>query len=229
MGKTDNAVLDQFIQPLIEKWEKREKPGLPVITVSVEPGSNGHVVGKRVADMLGFDFLDRDIIKAIAESADISDQMVASIEEERMSGIQDFIASLVNDRYLWPGVYLEHLMKVIGIIANHGGAVILGRGANFIIPPDKLLSVRVVAPLGQRVANVAREHGVSKEAARRRVMHRESRRAAFVKQSYNADIADPYNYNLVINTQKTDLDAAVGVIVGALIGGKKLADQRCFA
>jgi cytidylate kinase len=79
------------------------------------------------------------------------------------------------------------------------------------------------------VASVASEHGVSKEEARRRVMHRESRRAAFVKQSYNADIADPYNYNLIINTQKTDLDAAVGAIAGALIGGRKLADQRCFA
>jgi len=229
MGKEGIVAIDQFIEPLIKKWQKKDKPGLPVITISTEPGSGGHAIGECVAEMLGFDFFDRDIIKAIAQSADISDQVIASLEKERLSGISDFVASLINDRYLWPGVYLEHLMKVVGIIAKHGGAVIMGRGANFIIPADEQLSVRVVAPLDYRVKNVARDRGASEDEARRRVIHRESRRAAFVKQSYNADIADPYNYNLVINTHKADFDAALGAILGALIGGKKLVDQRCFS
>jgi cytidylate kinase len=229
MEEEHQASLDNFIQPLIEKWKGREKTGQPVITVSVEPGSGGHVIGKQLAEMLGLDLFDRDIIKAIAESAHVSDQVVASIEKERLSGIQDFIASLVNDRYLWPGVYMEHLMKVIGIIAKHGGAVIIGRGANFIIPPEEHLSVLVVAPLERRVANVAQWFGVSEDEARRRVLQRESRRAAFIKQSYNADVTDAHNYNLVINTGKTDHDAAIGTIVGALMGGKKMADKRCFS
>lgn len=228
MGKEGQAAVDDFIQPLIEKWKKRKKAGLPVITISVEPGSGGHVIGRRLAEMLNLDYFDREIIKAIAESAHISDQVVSSLEKERLSGIQDFIASLVNDRYLWPGVYMEHLMKVIGIIAKHGGAVIIGRGANYIIPPKEHLSVRVVAPLEQRVKNVAREYGVPEGEARRRVVFRENRRAAFIKHSYNADIADPYNYNLVINTAKVDLDAAVGSILGALTGADKMVARKCL-
>jgi len=229
MEEEHQTSLDNFIQPLIEKWKKREKTGQPVITLSVEPGSGGHVIGRRLAEMLAFDYFDHDIIKAIAESARISDRVVASIEKERLSGIQDFIASLVNDRYLWPGVYMEHLMKVIGIIAKHGGAVIIGRGANFIIPPKERLSVRVVAPLEQRVANVAREYGVPENEARQRVLFRENRRAAFIKKSYHADIADPYNYNLVVNTAETGLDAAVGAILGALTGADKIVARKCFS
>ncbi len=231
MGNESNsgsAAIDRFIQPLIEKWKKGQTAGLPVITISVEPGSGGHVIGRRLAETLGLGYFDHDIIKAIAKSAHVSDQVVASIEKERLSGIQDFIASLVSDRYLWPGLYLEHLMKVIGIIAKHGGAVIMGRGANFIIPPDERLSVRVVAPLAQRVANVAREYGVPEETARRRVMNRENRRAAFIKRSYHADIANPYHYNLVINTAACDMDSAVGAIIGALAGGEKMTARKCF-
>ncbi len=228
MGEADNAALNRFIEPLIEKWKKRKKTGLPVITISVEPGSGGHVIGEQLAEMLGLDLFDRDIIKAIAESAHVSDQVVASIEKERLSGVQDFIASLINDRYLWPGVYLEHLMKVIGIIAKHGGAVIIGRGANFIIPPEEHLSVLVVAPLERRVANVAQWFGVSEDEARRRVLQRENRRAAFIKQSYNADVTDAHNYNLVINTGKTDHDAAIGAIVGALVGAEKMSARKCL-
>ncbi len=227
-GNSDSAAIDHFIQPLIEKWKKGEKRGQPVITISVEPGSGGHVIGKRLAEILGLDYFDHGIIKAIAKSAHVSDQVVASLEKERLTGIQDFIASLVSDRYLWPGLYLEHLMKVIGIIAKHGGAVIMGRGANFIIPPDERLSVRVVAPLAQRVANVAREYGVSEEEARRRVVNRENRRAAFIKKSYHADIANPYHYNLIINTGASDMDTAIGAIIGALVGGREMTTRKCF-
>ena len=31
-----------------------------------------------------------------------------------------------------PGIYLEHLMNVVGVFAKHGHAVIVGRGADFL-------------------------------------------------------------------------------------------------
>jgi cytidylate kinase len=102
----------------------------------------------------------------------------------------------------------------------------VGRGANFIIPPAERLSVRVVAPLELRVQNIAQVYGVPIETARRRVLHRESRRAAFVKQSFHTDVADPENYDLVINTAKSDNDTAVGAIMGAISGGKKMIEKN---
>jgi len=200
----------------IEKWKSRKKSDLPVITFSVSPGSGGHIIARRVAEVLKFDFFDRNIVKFVAEDAGISERVIRSIEKERLSGIQDFIASLVDDRYLNPGVYLEHLMNIINVIAKHGRAVIVGRGGNFILLPVECLCVRIVAPLELRVQNIARAYEVPVETARRRVLHRESRRAAFVKQSFHADVADPDNYDLIINTAKIDNDAAVRAIVGAI-------------
>ena len=144
------------------------------------------------------------------------------MEKERMSGIQDFISSLVNDRYLWPGVYLDHLMKVVAAIASHGNAVIVGRGANFLIPPAERLSIRVIAPLEHRVKHVAEEFNVTAEEAKRRVIQRENRRAAYIKQSFNANVANPNNYDLVINTQKLNIDAAMGAVIGMVVGSKDI-------
>jgi len=135
---------------------------------------------------------------------------------------------LVDDRYLYPGIYLEHLMNVVGVIAKHGHAVIVGRGANFIIPPGECLSVRVVAPLELRVRNIAQVYEVPVETARRRVLHRESRRAAFVKQSFHTDVANPDIYDLLVNTAKSGNDAAVGAILGTISGGKKLIEKNCL-
>ncbi len=228
MGKNKEELVAEFIDAQVEKWKNRRKSDLPVITFSISPGSDGHTIARRVAEVLKFDFFDRYIVKIIAEHAHISDRVIRSIEKERLSGVQDFIVSLIDDRYLYPGIYLEHLMNVVGVIAKHGHAVIVGRGANFIIPPGEHLSVRVVAPLELRVRNIAQVYEVPIETARRRVLHRESRRAAFVRQSFHADVAEPDNYDLVINTVKCDNDAVVGAIIGAISGGKKLIEKNCL-
>lgn len=218
--KTKKKPIEQFIDNQVKIWKTKTEGHIPVITISTEPGSGGHVIAQRVSHQLGIALFDRDIVKEIAESARISDTVIASMEKERLTGVEDFIASLVDDHYLYPGVYTEHLMRVVSAIASHGSAVIVGRGANFIIPPEECLRVRVVAPLKSRVANVVKKHGVSDQEAKRRVLNRENKRRAFIRQSFNADASDPDNYDLVINTGQMPIDGGVGAIIGSVIGTK---------
>jgi cytidylate kinase len=65
--------------------------------------------------------------------------------------------------------------------------------------------------------------GTSLEQAKQRVIRRESRRRAFIRHSFNANVRDPLNYDLTINTGKLDTESAVEAVVGAIIGcqGKK--------
>ncbi len=188
---------------------------IPVITVSMKPGSGGSLVAQEVADRLGFDYFHRDIIQGIAKSAKIRASVIDTLEKERLSGVEDFIASLYKDQYLYPGIYMEHLVKVVNTIANHGRAVIVGRGANFILPPEERFSLRIVAPLEIRIQNVARAYKVSAEA-RKRVIGRESRRSAFIRKSYNADISDPENYDLTINMGRMFIETAVEAVIAAV-------------
>jgi cytidylate kinase len=134
------------------------------------------------------------------------------MEKERLSGVQDFISSLLSDRYLWPGVYLDHLNEVVHAVEKRGGAVIVGRGAMYILPAERILSIRIVAPLQVRIRNIVRSYQVAEEAARRRILNRDSRRAAFVKKSFHADITDVLHYDLVVNTGKTSVEEAVEAV-----------------
>jgi len=45
---------------------------------------------------------------------------------------------------------------------------------------------------------------------------REARRKAFIRKSFNADVADPVNYDLVINTEFLSFDSAVEIVQCAL-------------
>ena len=212
-----------FVAAQVKLWKTKiakngsiARPPFPVITVCMEPGSGGSIIAQKIANQLDFDFFHNDIINEIAKSSHISRQVVETLEKERLSGINDFISSLINDKYIWPGIYLDHLMKIVHVIGRHGRAVIVGRGANFILPDRERFSVRVAAPLEDRIQNVVREYGVSENRAKRRILRRESVRCAFVRQSFHEDIEDPLHYNLILNTGKLSIKYAVNAVIGAI-------------
>jgi cytidylate kinase len=183
----------------------------------MEPGSGGSILAQQIADRLEFDLFNREIVEEIAKSAEIRETVIETLEKDRLSGIEDFIASLVKDYYIHPDLYLEHLFKVISTIAKHGRAVIVGRGANFFLPAHEIFAVRVIAPLEIRIRNVALKYNVAAEEAKRRIIQRESRRKAFVRHSFNADISDPIHYDMVINTGKISIAAAVEAVIAAVM------------
>ena len=217
-GKT----LDKIIDEQVKKWEmiraerSVKEEALPIITISREPGSGGRIVAQRIAERLGLDLFHQEIIHEMAKSTRASPTLLATLDEKALSVLQDWISTLINRNHLWPDQYLKHLMNVIGSIGRHGRAVMVGRGANFILPPDGRFRVRIVAPLTMRVENVAREFGVTLDEAKRRVLRTDSDRRAFVRKYFHADITAPVNYDLVINTGTVSIDAAVEAIKGAL-------------
>jgi len=220
--KIKRRSIHQIIEEQVQKWqilstEKKIDPeGISVVTVSREPGSGGNIVAKSLSEKLGFDLFYQEIIHEMAESARVSIRLLETLDEKGVSVLDDWISSLVDKRHLWPDKYLQHLMKVIGTIGKHGRAVIIGRGANFVLPPDKSLRVRIIAPLESRIKNVAREFDINVEEARRRVIKTESDRRAFVRKYFNADIKAPLSYDIVINTGTLDIDSALDAIKGAL-------------
>jgi len=180
------------------------------------PGTGGRVVAKKLAGKLGFEVFHQEVLLEIARRADVSEKLLETLDEKGLTVLEDCISSLVYDRHLWPDEYLKHLMKVIGAIGEHGRAVIVGRGANFIVSPENRFRLRIVAPQNVRIANVASTFDVTAEDAKRRIIRTESDRRAFIRKYFNADIADPTNYDLVINTEALEIDKAVEAVIAAL-------------
>ena len=220
--KAKTRSIEQMIEAQMTKWrltttEIAEGTALrPVVTISREPGSGGKLVAARIAEKMTLDLFHQEVIHAMAQSADISAQFVQTLDEKGLTVLENWISSLVDDRHLWPDQYMRHLMKVIGTIGKHGGAVVVGRGANFILAPENRFRVRVVAPLEKRIENVSREFGVPALVAKRRIVRTESDRRAFIRKYFHADIADPINYDLVINTGGMGIDAAAETVEAAL-------------
>lgn len=219
--KTKKRSVIKIVEEQVKKWqimkvkEKKEAIVLPVITISREPGSGGRIVATELGKKLGLDVFHQEIINEMAESAQVSSRILKTLDEKGLSVLEEWITSLVDNQHLWPDQYLRHLMKVIGTIGKHGSAVIVGRGANFVLPPEGRIRVRIIAPLDVRVENVSSNFEVSAEDAKRHIIRTESERKAFIRKYFNADITDPINYDLVLNTGTLSIEAAANAIKSA--------------
>lgn len=198
----------------------KQSASVPVITVCTEPGSGGRLIADEVANRLNFKLFDKNILVAMANTAAVESQSLDTIEQERPSRIQDFITSLVDKDYVYTGDYVSFLKQQVEIIGKLGRSVIVGRGANFILPPKDRFSVRVMAPLDTRIRNVSFKNSVPLAEAKKRIRTREQRRKTFIRETFHEDIADIMHYDLIINTARMDLDTAVESIIGTLIGSQ---------
>lgn len=201
--------------------EKEKTVAIPVVTVSMEPGSGGFMVAEALAKRLGYDLYHKNILNAIAASADTNSEVMELIEKERFSKIQDFVSALLQEQYVYSGDYLQHLKRIVTSLGIIGRAVIVGRGANLILPPEKRFAIRIIAPEEIRVKNIAFHFGVSLAEAKKRIKNRENKRKTFIKNAFHKDIADIASYDLVINTARLDLPAAVETVIGAILGAQK--------
>jgi Cytidylate kinase-like family len=209
--------VEALVEAQARKWqmvrsERREDPRRPVITLSREHGARGEQVARRVAEELELDLFDREIIHRIAESTHLADQVVAALDEHDRELLTDWLASLASREYLSPGEYRYHLSSVIGAVARHGGALIMGRGAHIVLGRGEALRVLVVAPLEDRVRTIMRREGLSDRQARRRIVAVEADRRAFLMQHFRSDFGDPSSFDLVVNTAVLGVEGACRAI-----------------
>jgi cytidylate kinase len=213
--------IEALVDEQARRWqllrrERSEARRRPVVTISRQHGAGGTEVARALAGQLGLDLFDREIIQRIAESTHLGERVVSSLDEKDRALLEDWLSSLSSRSYLSPVEYLYHLARVVGALAHHGGAVILGRGAHLLLGQGEALRVLVVAPLEARVQAVMDREGLSERDARRRIQTVEADRSAFLAKHFHADFGDPTSFDLVVNTAMLGVVGACSTIRAAL-------------
>jgi cytidylate kinase len=213
----DSAADQKALDMQLEKWRKEKKVTYrPCITVSREAGAGGSEICRKLAEDLKMDLIGGQIIARIAESANMSEKVVKILDEKKITMLDSWITSFFTARHLWPDVYLQHLIKVIRAGAGeHGNAIIVGRGAQFILPHEKTFRIRFIGPLEQRIQNVMKNRSYTREEAQGYVIKTDNDRSAFIMKYFHEDIANPAHYDLVINTAGLSVDEAAAIVKNA--------------
>ncbi|KKU44787.1 MAG: putative cytosolic protein [Microgenomates group bacterium GW2011_GWA2_46_7] len=215
--------LNRLVNKAIEKAqaERVEKLKIkstwnPDIVISRDPGSGGNPIAKKLAHKLGWQFFNKALMLKLSEELHIPTEELSHVDEHSRSWLADTFHSVFNPSYVSDVRYITHLKKILLHAAKLGDMVILGRGANLILPHDKCLRVRITASFETRVDNTYKFESVaSKDEAAQRVRHIEKNRNQFIHQYFGTNPHNPWNYDLVISTDHLSLDQAVEIILQA--------------
>jgi cytidylate kinase len=187
-------------------------PG-PYISFSRELGSGGSEISKQVAEKLSWHHYDREIIEAIASKSHVREELAFRFDEHIQNALDTYMQNLFTQQLLDNSHYLHHLTQVLVSIAQYGNAVILGRGANFILPPEAGLRVRVVAPFELRCQRLMQWKGYDEKNAGLQITTQDKERRDFLQYHFRCRPEDPCAYDVVINTGHVGLEAATDMLI----------------
>ena len=195
----------------------------PYLLISREKGAGGSAVAQLAGKRFGWQVFDKEIVDAIAERAKVRRELVESLDELDRATIKDAIGELLHPQPIGTPGYLANLHEVLLTLGHQGDVVIVGRGAQYVLPSQFGLRVRMVAPVEVRVRRIASRENLSLKAARVEVERSDRDRTTLARRQYGQNARDPLNQDVTINTAELTVEAATEVVVTAL--QRKLAVQ----
>lgn len=180
--------------------------GKNVIAIGRQFGSGGHDIGKILAEKLGYDFYDAEIIQMTAGTTGYTLEFIKKNEEIMTNSL---IYDLVNQMYLNTDrqdeapkdKIFEAECQVVRNLAKKGNCVIVGRCADYVLRNSgNCLKVFFSAPLVSRIRRVAQRQNISEGEAKATVQKNEKLRADNYRYYTRRMWGAAGNFDLSLNT-----------------------------
>jgi cytidylate kinase len=183
---------------------------MSVITISREFGSEGDSIARKVAQSLGYHFVDQKFIGQI-----LGQYGYVEFDKEYQNS-PTFWERFGAQRDKQRDVMVTMLNKVIQAVAHHGDVVILGRSGFEVLGGfADVFHIRLQAPYSVRVGRLMAQQKIIFEEAEAIVKKTDKVRQAFVEEFYGVPWGAIHAFDLVINTAKIFPDQATTWIIDA--------------
>ena len=193
-----------------------------IITIGRQYGSAGYEIGKKLAEDLGVQLYDKEMLKRAAKESGLCEELFESHDEKPTNS---FLYSLVMDTYSlgyssssYADMPINHKVflaqfDTIKKIAGEGPCVMDGRCADYALEDyDNVINVFIYADLEQRIRRVARELNLTDAKAKDIIIKNDKKRASYYNYYTNKEWGNAKGYDLCLNSGKLGIDGTVRVI-----------------
>jgi cytidylate kinase len=186
----------------------RRHKGKPmsIITISHEAFGDGRAVAERVAAILGYRCISREVFVKASQRYGIAEaKLFEVLEEKPHHWWEQWLES--------PGVYRIALQAGVCELAQEGNIVYHGRAGQELFPGIRhVLNIFVDTPKKSRIQQVITRKGLSEETAREFLEELDRIRARRIKEIFKIDWRDPKRYDIVLSTARTTVETAARMI-----------------
>lgn len=187
---------------------------MEIITVSREFGSGGRELGKRLADIMNFDYFDKEIIAAISSNKGLDEKYVEKSLESNY--VQTFSYTFGNTFGVIPmlqaqktELFLEQ-KRVIEEIAKLGkNCVIVGRNADVILKEYNPFNIFVCADMEAKIRRCLERAPKGENLTRKKIIQNirniDKSRARIREFMTDSKWGSSSTYHLTVNTTDWDI------------------------
>jgi cytidylate kinase len=186
------------------------------IAFSREAGSGGITVAREVGRRLNWPVYDQELLGNLARELNVDVSLVEEIDERPGNWLAETLKAFAAVANVTEVTYFRRLVRMLRALGARGECVIVGRGSTYVLDPETTLRVRIVASREDRIAFMVKEHGMTPAAAATFVDTKDRERVRFIKDHFHKDVADPMNYDLVMNRTRFTLDETAELVIEAL-------------
>lgn len=192
-----------------------------VIVVGRQYGAGGRKLGRLLAESFGIPYFDKELLAEAAQTQGFSSEIFSRSDEKRPSPMRSLLAFCYGSE---AGSYSKYSLddeniyrmqcEVIRAVAARGGAVIVGRTADYILRDHpKLISIFVHAPEEVRASTVhdrgeCQSFDKSLEKLRKMDRNRESYYNYYTKRRWGV----ASSYDLTFDSSKIPTEMVVDAI-----------------
>ncbi len=199
-----------------------------IFTIGRQVGSGGRLIGKIIAQRLGLEFYDSEILQMAAKESGIKDEFFEK-SDERNSLWGRFTSFFMSDHLLpaenclSPQSLFKFQSDAIRQAAKQGkGAVFVGRCSDYILRdfPNRV-DVFVSAKLENRVKRASHYYNVSEEEAAKKIADMETARSDYYNFYTEKTWGMASSYHICVDSTDITIEQAADVIINfAKVSGK---------
>ena len=202
--------------------------GNRIITIGRQFGSNGRNIGRAVAEKLGINFYDKEILQLAARKSGVAEELLQNLDEKPN---KSFLYSVVMDPYAFAYSYnnngynmnisqqaFQATFETIKSIADKESCVIVGRCSDYILRenPD-VFNVFIYAPLEARIKTVMeRFPDLTENKAKDQINKEYKARASYYNFYSSKKWGRMESYHLCLDSSRLTAEEAAEVIIKAI-------------
>ena len=183
---------------------------MSIITISRGSYSRGKEVAEKLAAILGYRCLSRDILLKASEQFNIPEIKLIRAIHDAPSVLERF--TFGKERYM------AYIRSALLQQVQRDNVVYHGLAGHFFLKGiPHVLKVRIIADLEDRVAEEMRRENISAKEAREILLKDDNERRRWSLKLYGLDTWDANLYDIILHIQTLSVDDAVDIIRCAAI------------
>ncbi len=195
-----------------------------IITINREYGSGGRYVGKLLAEKLGIQLYDKNLIMMVSNESGLS----ATYIQENEQKIQDKLLANFNSQYYNNLTNDDNLFlaetRAIKQVAKNEACVIIGRCADYILKEQKnVFNVFLYSDEKGKVERAITYYGLSKKNAQKEINRINKARQNHYNHYTGQEWKDMSHYDISINVDKFGIEKTVEIIEKIIQQSKEIS------